>query len=136
MKKVLIDTDVLIDFLGGRQPFVMDAEKIFSLCEMGKIKAYVTPVIISNAYYILRKKHGDKKTRKKIVGLMDMVDVLTINKKAVVQALHSSFRDFEDSLQNEAAEAFKVEVILTRNTKDYKKSKLAVMEPKDFLKTL
>ena len=134
MKKILIDTDVLIDFLGERQPFVQAAKKIFSLFHHGKTKGYVTPVIIANAYYLLRPMHGDRKTREKIEKLLTVIDILSMDKDTVIHAIHSSFSDFEDALQNQAAENSGADTIITRNVKDYRKSKLAVMEPERFLK--
>lgn len=134
MDKILIDTDVLIDFLGERQPFVQAAKKIFSVFHHGKTKGYVTPVIIANAYYVLRPIHGDQKTREKLEKLLTFIDVLPMDKNTVIQAIRSSFSDFEDALQNQAAKNNGADTIITRNVKDYRKSKLAVMEPETFLK--
>lgn len=55
MDKVLIDTDVILDFFFDREPFSTDASKILSLCEKREVIGFVTPVIISNVYYLLRK---------------------------------------------------------------------------------
>ena len=62
--------------------------------------------------------------------LLNIVDVITTNKDAVLDALHSQFKDFEDALQNFSAQnSNEIKVIITRNSKDYKTSNLAVMEP-------
>ena len=55
MEKILIDTDVILDFFFDRKPFSEHAEQIFSLCESKKIKGFITPVICSNTYYLLRQ---------------------------------------------------------------------------------
>ncbi|MHC1776439.1 MAG: PIN domain-containing protein [Lentimicrobium sp.] len=135
MIKVLIDTDVILDFFFDRQPFSDDAAKVLSLCELNRIHGFVTPVIISNIYFILRHTAKHKKVLEKISHLLKIIDVLVIDKTIVLQALDSGFNDFEDALQNYAAEKKgDVGLIITRNIRDYRKSNLGVMTPADFLK--
>ncbi len=134
MKKVLIDTDVILDFFFDREPFSENAAKILSQCERKIIVGYITPVIISNVYYLLCKNAKPEKVIEKLKKLLIIVDVLTIDKRMVIAALNSDFKDFEDAIQNYSAEINdKVEIIITRNTKDYRKSKLAIMNPQEFL---
>jgi predicted nucleic acid-binding protein len=135
MKRVLIDTDVILDFFFDRKPFSDDASRVFSLCESGRIIGYVTPVIVSNVYYLLRQTAKHEKVTEKLHQLVSFLEVLIMDKNIIVQALNSGFKDFEDALQNYAAEINgEVEIILTRNVKDYKNSALSVMTPADFLK--
>jgi len=71
----------------------------------------------------------------KLKLLLSILEILVIDKNAIVVALNSDFKDFEDALQNYAAElSGEINLIITRNTKDYKKSNLGVMSPEDFLK--
>jgi len=137
MKKILIDTDVILDLFYDRKPFVEDAAKLFSLCEKGELKAYVSPVIISNLYYLLRRKAKHEKVIDKILELLKIIDVLPMDKQVVEKALHSKFNDFEDALQNFAAvQHGEIEAIITRNVKDYRKSEIGVFTPATFLKIL
>ncbi|HJZ39425.1 MAG TPA: PIN domain-containing protein [Bacteroidales bacterium] len=136
MNKVLIDTDVILDFFFDRKPFSEHAAKIFSLCELKMIQGYVTPVIYSNVYYLLRQTAKHEKVIEKLNQLLTITDVLIIDKEVLVQALNSKFKDFEDALQNFAAIKVKtIDTILTRNIKDYRNSELGVMTPEDYLKT-
>ena len=136
MDKVLIDTDVILDFFFDRQPFSEYAAKVFSLCEIKSIQGFVTPVICSNAYYLLRRTAKHEKVIEKLNQLLTIVDVLMIDKDVIVQALSSKFKDFEDALQNYAAvNAGNVDAILTRNVKDFKNSEIGVLTPEDYLKT-
>ena len=136
MNKVLIDTDIILDFFFDKQPFSGHAAKIFSLCELKQIQGFVTPVIYSNVYYLLRQTAKHEKVIEKLTQLLTITDVLLMDKEIVLQALSSNFKDFEDALQNYAAEkAGDIEVILTRNAKDFKTSGLGVMTPEDYLKT-
>jgi len=135
MDSILIDTDVILDFFFDRKPFSEQASIVLSLCELNKIKRYVTPVIISNVYYILRRTASHEEIIRKLHLLLGIVDVLVIDKESIIIALNSEFKDFEDAIQNFAAEGSnEVRIILTRNIKDYKKSKLAVFNPENYLR--
>jgi len=136
MDNVLIDTDVILDFFFDRQPFSNDAALILSLCEKKKIKGFVTPVIYSNAYYLLRQTAHHDKVIDKLKQLLSITDVLIMDREVVIQALNSGFTDFEDALQNfSALKNGVINVIITRNIKDYKTSKIGVLTPDNYLKT-
>ena len=137
MDKVLIDTDVILDFFFDREPFSEDSTKILHLCSIGDLKGFVTPVLISNVYYLLRKTAKHEKVAESLKMLLDMVEVSRIDKESALEALNSDFKDFEDALQHFSAKSEKeIKLILTRNIKDYKTSSLPVMTPETFLKTL
>ncbi|MDT4868503.1 hypothetical protein FQZ97_1034700 [compost metagenome] len=135
MAKILLDTDVILDFFFDREPFSENAAKILSLCESKEITGFVTPVIISNVYYLLRQTAKHEKVIEKLKMLVSITEILVINKDSILQALNSEFKDFEDALQNYSAESDKeIDSIITRNTKDYKNSSLGVMTPDNYLK--
>ena len=100
MTRILIDTDVILDFFFNREPFSDSAAKILSLCEAKEIKAFITPVIISNIYYLLRQTAKHEKVIENLKLLVSITDILIIDRKIVLQALTSDFKDFEDALQN------------------------------------
>jgi len=137
MTRILIDTDVILDFFFDRHPFAENATKIFSLCESKKITGFVTPVIISNVYYLLRQSAKHEKVIEKLKLLVSITELVVMDKEVVTQALNSDFKDFEDALQNYSAEIHKeIDLIITRNTKDFKNSKLAVMTPDNYIKSI
>jgi predicted nucleic acid-binding protein len=137
MKNVLIDTDVILDFFFNRKPFADQAAVILNLCANKQINGYVTPVIISNSYYILRQTASHQKVIDKLKLLLSIIDILTIDKESIEKALNSKFKDFEDALQNYAAESYgKIDVIITRNIKDFKKSEIAILTPTAYLALL
>ena len=136
MKNVLIDTDVILDFFFDREPFSENAAQVLSLCEKKIVIGYITPVILSNVYYLLSQKGKQEKVIEKLKALVSFLEILNIDKNAIITALNSEFKDFEDALQNFSAEQNgTINTIITRNTKDYKKSNLGVITPEDFLKT-
>ena len=136
MTRILLDTDVILDFFFDKEPFSENAAKILSLCESNRIEAYITPVIISNVYYLLRKTAPHTQVLTQLRLLMSIVNILVVNKETILQAMNSPFKDFEDALQNYSAESDKtIDIIVTRNVKDYKASALSVQTPDTFLKT-
>jgi len=133
--KILLDTDVILDFFFDRKPYVDAAAKILSLAELKQIEAYITPIIISNVYYLLRKTASHAQVMSQLKLLMSIINILLINKEIVLLALNSSFKDFEDALQYYSAEFDEnIDAIITRNVKDYRESNLSVQTPDEFLK--
>lgn len=140
MNAVFLDSDIILDAMTDRKPFSSDAVEILNLCEKKKILGYTSPVILSNLYYLLRKlgmPHTQILEHFRNLLTNILFDVVTMDKKSILAAIDSSFFDFEDALQNFSVENHKeIFIIITRNTKDFKKSNLAVMTPKEFLSTL
>jgi predicted nucleic acid-binding protein len=136
MDKVLIDTDVILDFFFNRKPYSEYSSQVIGLCELDKIKGFVTPVIYSNVYYLLRRTARHDKVIEKLKQLLAITDVLLMDKEVVLNALNSGFNDFEDSLQNFAAiKNGEIDVILTRNLKDFSKSEIGVLTPESYIKS-
>ncbi len=135
MKKILIDTDVLLDFFFDRKPFSMDSAIILSLCERNILEGYITPVIISNIYYLLHRTAKHEKVIEKLKLLLTILHVLQMDRHVIETALSSEFKDFEVALQNFAAiNNGEIDVIITRNLKDYAKSSIGVLSPESFVK--
>jgi predicted nucleic acid-binding protein len=136
MRDLFIDTDVIIDFLIDRKPFSREAAIIFTLIEQKKLKGFSSSLTFSNLYYVLRKIESHNKVISKLDSLSKMVGILKVEEQTIKNALASGFPDFEDSIQYfSAVDSKKIDVIITRNTKDFKKSEIPVMTPGDFLKT-
>ena len=135
VSKIFIDSDVVIDFFTDRKPHVNPASELFDLNERGKIKIYLSAVSINNIYYIVRRYLGHRKTLKVIEELTLMTEIVGTTKKEIIQALRNNFKDFEDSVQYASALTINgIDVIITRNIKDYKNSEIAVMTPLNYLK--
>ncbi|WP_205056244.1 PIN domain-containing protein [Pedobacter sp. KACC 23697] len=133
---VLLDSDILLDFFFKREPFLDHASKILNLCAIKAVNGFVTGLIIANTYYLLRKHFQHKDILADFKILFTFLDVLIIDKSVIISSIDSDFLDFEDALQNFSAENNSlIKTIVTRNIKDYKKSKLSVLTPEMFLKT-
>lgn len=137
MDKVLLDTDVMLDFFFDRKPFSEETSRILSLCEKEELKGFVTSVALSNMYYLLRKTAKYEKVMASLKMLLEIVDVVTTDKATILEALNSGFKDFEDALQNFSTQNNQgIHIVITRNIKDYKTSKLSVMTPEMYLKSI
>lgn len=135
MDKVLIDTDVLMDFFFERKPFAKYSTELINLCAEKKVDGFTTPVIISNVYYLLRKTAKHNIIVEKLKQLLTIIKIVNIGENIVMDALNSDIKDFEDALQNfSAVENGEIKIILTRNLKDFKKSELAILTPETYLK--
>ena len=137
MTDIFIDTDVIIDFLIDRKPHSREAAIIFTLIEQKKLKGYVSSLTFSNLYYVLRKVESHNKVITKLDSISRLLTILKVDQQTIKDAIASGFQDFEDSIQYYCAlESKKIDVLITRNTKDFKSSKIPVMTPSDYLKTV
>src|SRR5687767_4176414 len=134
MKKVFVDTDIILDLLSMREPFYSHSAYLFSEADKEKIKVYVSSLSFSNLNYILSRQYSADQSRKKLLKFKTLVNVLPVNDKIVELALSSDFKDFEDGLQYFTAIENNLKIILTRNLKDYKTAEITVMTAEQFLK--
>jgi predicted nucleic acid-binding protein len=136
MDKILIDTEVILDFFFDRQPFSEFATTIISWSEKKKIEGFITPMICNNVYYLLRQTAKHEKVMEKLSQLLTIVDVIQMDKQVIKSALTSDLKDFEDALQHfSAIQQGDINVILTRNITDFNKSKIGVMTPENYINT-
>lgn len=135
MKKIFLDTNVVIDLLDKREPFYVEAVAIFTLAYKKKVTLYVSPMTYSTASYLLRKQ-GQERMRLLLRNFRQLSKVTTANEKVVDDALASSFIDYEDALQYYSALNKNVDAIITRNVKDFVCSKIPVLTPVEYLSQL
>lgn len=134
MKHFLVDTNIVLDLLLERKPHAINAARIFSLAEKGKIKLCISSFSYNTLYYILRKAATHKEALRILSILHTVTHTLDTKDDAVAASLKSAFHDFEDALQHHTAESAKnIAGIITRNGKDFKHSKLPVFSPEQLL---
>jgi len=132
--KVLIDTNVILDFLIAREPFAPAAKEIITLAEKNKIEAFLTASSVTDIFYIL-KKYTDREKAKEILSqLFEIVDVIEVTKGDTKKALNLDLRDFEDALQAWCGKKKKVNYIVTRNEKDFRNSPVKIISPVELIK--
>jgi predicted nucleic acid-binding protein len=136
LRRVLFDSDVLLDVLAQRQPFVIASAQALNTVMQSQVQGYISGHAVTNIFYILRRQVGSEAARELLSRLLQHIQVASVTDEIIRAALQSSITDFEDAVTNEAANAADVEVIVTRNTSDFVASSVPAVLPEVFLAML
>lgn len=134
--RVLFDTDVLLDVLLRRRPFGIVAKSLFARVEQGDLEAAVAATSITTVFYITRKALGLEAAHTSVRFLLKLFHAAPITHDVLASAIDLDFGDYEDAVLHEAARAAGVDGIVTRNTRDFGRSKLAVYTPAELVGVL
>ena len=135
--RILVDTNVLLDYLLCRSPYDQAAEQFIVACKQRRVSGCIAAHSIPNMFFILRKAFSVAERRKLLLGICELFEVEGIDKAKILHALADEmFSDFEDCLQKECAAAFQADYIVTRNCADFKGSGIPCIEPAEFCKML
>jgi len=132
-EKLFLDTNVVIDLLGEREPFYESAAKIATLADKGKVQIYISALTYSTAYYLLARFEDKEIVKEKIRKFKVIVETSDLTDRIIDKGLASKFSDFEDSLQYYCAIKMDCNIIITRNGKDFKVSDISVLTPDEYL---
>lgn len=133
MEHLLVDTNIIVDLLSKRKNFYQEAQELFTLADEQEIKLYISSLTFANTHYLLSKELNSNEARKILIKFKLLVSVLPLDDKILGLALSSDFNDFEDAIQYYTALENKLNIIITRNKKDFKTSKLPVLTAKEYL---
>lgn len=133
IKKVFIDTDVILDLLAKREPFYRFSAELFTLIDAGAVKGFISPVIVTNIHYILCRLQDKKRAVINLQKLTALVNILPVNEKIIKLALASEFKDFEDAVQYYTAVENNLKFLITRNKKDYKTADISILSADEYL---
>ncbi len=136
MLRIFIDADIILDLLAKREPHSQYSAKLLTLIDKDEVKAFTSPLVIANIYYILRKIISKENALISLRKLKSLVKILNVDEKIIELALNSKFKDFEDAIQYYTAINNDIKFIITRNKKDYKESKIGIATAEEFLKML
>ena len=131
--RVLIDTNVVLDFLLVREKFFPDANEIFNHIQTGEFEAFVSAITPVNTFYTARKEIGGEKALKLVKELTQLVSIARTDGIVISTAFDLGFTDYEDAVQCASAMAEGLDAIVTRNTKDYTNSPIQIYSPSEFL---
>lgn len=134
MKDLLVDTNIVIDLLAKRQNFYQEAQELFTLADEKQVNLYISSLTFANTHYVLSKELGSEEARKVLIKLKLLVKTLPLDDRILELALSSDFTDFEDGIQYYTALENNLEIIISRNKKDFKTATLPVLTAKEFLK--
>jgi predicted nucleic acid-binding protein len=136
MVRVLIDTDVILDFLLERPEFINDAERIWQAQVDEEFEGYISAITPINVFYIARKLKGANIAREAVTRLLEVWNICPLNDQILSEALSLQIKDFEDATQHAGANAVGVDFIVTRNLEDYVQSTIVVLSPAQFIEKL
>ena len=134
MSRLLVDTNIVIDLLAKRERFYDEAADLFSRSDKKELQLAISSLTFANTNYILSKLKSAKEAREILRKFKVLVELLSLDDKITELALSDdNFPDFEDGLQYYSAIENQIDVIITRNKKDFKNSKIPVLTAKEFL---
>ncbi|NJY62861.1 PIN domain-containing protein [Salinimicrobium sp. CDJ15-81-2] len=134
MSRLLIDTNIVIDLLSRRDEFYDEAADLFSRADKKELELTISSLTFANTNYILTKLKSSKEAKEILRKFKVLVELLSLDDKITELALSDdNFPDFEDGLQYYSAIENQIDIIITRNKKDFKNSKIPVLTAKEFL---
>ena len=134
--KVLFDTNIILDILLDRQPFSEPASILLSKVERSEMDGFLCATTITTIHYLLSRHLNKEQAVSGINSIMALFAIASVNRLVIEDAIKAKTPDFEDSVLHEAARHASVEYIITRNIKDFKKAKIPVFTPVEFLNML
>ena len=133
MKRVLLDTNIILDIALKRNPHFTSAIRLFELIDQGVIGAFVTGSSITDLFYIVRRDLGSNIARNFLIELVEVVPVAGVDHSVIASALNSDIKDFEDAVQVFSAISSDINTIITRNKEDFAGTELTILTPAEFL---
>ena len=134
--KVMIDSNVVLDFILHRQPWYTNAALIFGLAQRNIINGYITASAITDIFYIARKQLDKSTTKEAMKRLLQVFKPATVTDNHIYQALDLNWDDFEDSVQFIVGESIAANYIITRDTQDFSSASIPAIIPERFLETI
>jgi len=134
--KIMFDTNIVLDLLMDRMPFSDSAVELFSKVEDGAIIGYLCGTTITTVCYLVSGSLGAARAQDEIRKLLGLFEVAPVNRLVLESALGIDFNDFEDAVIHEAACHVGADAIVTRNLKDYKKSRIPVYSSEELARIL
>ena len=130
---MIIDTNVVLDVLLARTRFVKSASRVFALVEQSKIEASLCATTVTTVHYLLTQSLSRDEGRRALRGLLELFEIAPVNRPALEGALQSKIEDLEDAVVEQAGRLAGAEAIITRNTKDFRRSSIKDLDPAELL---
>jgi len=135
--RILVDTNILVDYLLNRENFFEPAEKVVAICQQELANGAISSQSIADMFYLMRKNFSVAERKTMLLNLCDIFHVEGTDEVKVLCALvNDKFSDFEDCLQMQCALSFRADYIVTRNVKDFAASEIPAVTPEEFCRIL
>lgn len=136
MKKVFLDTNIILDLLAERIPFYEPIAKIVSLADRKELYLLTSPISFTTVEYVLSKFESKESALLKLQKFSILCQVAEANQETIDKSLFSLFSDFEDAVQYFCALQSNCDLILTRDKLDFKNSALPIFSASEFLASM
>lgn len=131
--KILVDTNVVLDVLLNRQPFVGHSSLILDAVEKSKVSGYLCATTFTTLDFLLKKALPRKTATEMLSKLLILFEISPVNRAVLENALRSRMKDYEDAVLAESASVSGCDLIVTRNVKDFPKSPVPAVDAIQFL---
>jgi len=131
--RVVLDTNIILDIALRREPHFLDSSGVFMKIDSSVVYGFVTATTITDIYYISKKEKGHQVSIDFITNLIEIIDVIGIDRRVIIESLLSKIADFEDAVQSVSSFLNNIDYIITRNQKDFSESSVKAITPKEFL---
>jgi predicted nucleic acid-binding protein len=131
--KVLFDTNVILDVLLARQPFLAAAAELFGLVERSRIEGLLCATTVTTVDYLLRQALSRSDAHRALEKLLALFEIAPVNRAVLEEALKSRLADFEDAVLDQAGRLAGADVVVTRNQPDFRYASLKILGPDEFL---
>lgn len=132
--KILIDTNIILDVLLNRKPFVNKSVRIFEYAEKGRVEGFITSNSVTDIVYILRKAYSMEEIRKNLLVMFGFIKILNVAAIDIMNALKMDVPDFEDAIIMQCAKQANLDLIVTRNKKDFIDSPVKCLTVDEWIK--
>ena len=129
--RVLFDTNVVLDGLLDRVPFVEDAALLIDAVVRHEITGILCATTLTTVDYIIGRERTAAVARNTICQLLEVYEMAPVGRRELERASASSFSDFEDAVLHAAAHTASANAIVTRNTSDFSAATIPVYTPKE-----
>lgn len=130
---LLIDANIILDVLQKREPHYRCSSIVWKLCEVGKCRGYISTLTFANLVYIMRKELSPEQIGEVLRSLRLIFTFADLSATDIGNAADKNWDDFEDAVQSSIAERIKADYIITRNGKDFCKSRVVALTPGELL---
>jgi len=130
--KVLLDTNVLIDYFARREPFYQDAFKLRIMQEFGDVELWASIQSFSDISYVLRNQADAERLQDAFLASLSFLHVCSLDQDDLEAACKAKWPDFEDCLVNLCSQKVKAEFVLTRDSEGFTQSSATVLTPSEF----
>jgi len=136
MKRILFDTNMILDLILNRPDFVELAKRLFVAIDEKRLVGFMSATTVTDLYYIVTRERGCVFAAQSLRRLVRVLEIVAVDRNIILPALDSPVKDFEDAVQAEAAKSMGLDFIVTRNKRDFPHSPVPAVSPEELLEKL